>query len=185
MVETRAATGIRRKARALDLALTSPLQLPAGARAARWLARAFAHSGDMPVWLVLLAVAWFLGDDAWKTHAVVTAAGLALLEVVVIGIKMLIRRKRPAGTDGMIYRRTDPFSFPSGHAARAVLLSLLAARMGPAAAFIVIVAWSPVMVVSRIAIGIHYVLDVVAGALLGGALTVAVVAAALAAGARI
>jgi len=116
---------------------------------------------------------------------VVTAAGLALLEVVVIGIKMLIRRKRPAGTDGMIYRRTDPFSFPSGHAARAVLLSLLAARMGPAAAFIVIVAWSPVMVVSRIAIGIHYVLDVVAGALLGGALTVAVVAAALAAGARI
>jgi len=179
------AAGICHRVHAFDLALTTPLTLPPGARAARWLARALAHSGDMPVWIALLAAAWFLGDESWKTHALVTAAGLALLEGVVIGIKVLIRRRRPAGTDGMIYRRTDPFSFPSGHAARAVLLCLLAARMGPAAAFIVIVAWSPVMVVSRIAIGIHYVLDVAAGAILGGALTAAVIAAALAAGAGI
>jgi len=136
----------------------------------------------MPVWIALLVAAWFLGDDAWKTRALVTAAGLALVEVVVIGIKVLIRRSRPAGNDGMIYRKTDPFSFPSGHAARAVLLSLLALRMGPAAAFIAIAAWSPVMVVSRIAIGIHYVLDVAAGALVGGILTLIVIAAAVALG---
>ena len=159
--------------------------LPETSWIARLIARGFAHSGDMPVWIALLAAAWFLGDDAWKTRALVTAAGLALVEVVVIGIKVLIRRKRPAGTDGMIYRKTDPFSFPSGHAARAVLLSLLALRMGPAAAFIAIVAWSPVMVVSRIAIGIHYVLDVAAGALVGAVLTVIVIAAAIALGAGI
>jgi membrane-associated phospholipid phosphatase len=178
------AAGIRQRIRSVDLALTTPLVLPEDSRWARLVARGFAHSGDMPVWIVLLAAAWFLGDDAWKTRALVTAAGLALVEVVVIGIKVLIRRKRPAGTDGMIYRRTDPFSFPSGHAARAVLLSLLAARMGPAAAFISIVAWSPVMVVSRIAIGIHYVLDVAAGAAVGAVLTAIVLAAAAALGAR-
>ena len=139
----------------------------------------------MPVWLALLVAAWALGDDAWKTRALVTAAGLALVEVVVIGIKVLIRRKRPAGTDGMIYRKTDPFSFPSGHAARAVLLSLLSLRMGPAAAFIAIVAWSPVMVVSRIAIGIHYVLDVAAGVVVGAVLTIIVIAVASALGAGI
>src|SRR5208337_2117831 len=116
----------------------------------------------MPVWIVLLAAAWVFGDDAWKLRAVVTFAGLVMMEIVVIGIKMIVRRERPPGTEGMIYRKTDPFSFPSGHAARAVLLSLLALRMGPAAAFVAIVLWSPLMVLSRIAIGIHYVLDVLA-----------------------
>ena len=138
----------------------------------------------MPVWIALLAAAWLLGDDSWKVRALVTFAGLALVEVVVIGIKMIVRRRRPVGTDGMIYRKTDPFSFPSGHAARAVLLSLLAFRMGPLPAFIVIIAWSPVMVISRIAIGIHYALDVVAGAALGGLLTAIILQAAAMAGAR-
>ncbi len=179
------AAGIRERIRSIDQALTAPLVLPEASRFARLIARGFAHSGDLPVWIALLAAAWFLGDDAWKRRALVTVAGLALVEVVVIGIKVLIRRKRPAGTDGMIYRRTDPFSFPSGHAARAVLLSLLALRMGPAAAFIAIVAWSPVMVLSRIAIGIHYVLDVAAGALVGTVLTAIVLAAAAALGAGV
>jgi len=126
----------------------------------------------MPFWVALLAAAWILGDDAWKLRALVVFAGLALVEIVVVGIKMLVRRRRPAGTDGMIYRKTDPYSFPSGHAARAMLLSLLAFRLGPAPVFIAIVAWSPVMAISRIAIGIHYALDVIAGAILGGLLTI-------------
>ena len=138
----------------------------------------------MPIWIVLLACAWYLGDDAWKLRAVVAFAGLALVEIVVIGMKMIFRRRRPPGTEGMIYRKTDPFSFPSGHAARAVLLSLLALQMGPAAAFIAIVLWSPLMVISRIAIGIHYALDVVAGAAIGALLTVVLVAVAGMLGAR-
>lgn len=138
----------------------------------------------MPIWIALLAAAWLLGDATWKVRALVTFAGLALVEIVVIGIKWVVRRRRPVGTDGMIYRRTDPYSFPSGHAARAVLLSLLALRMGPVPVFIAIVAWSPFMAISRIAIGIHYVLDVVGGALLGGLLTAIVLQAAFVLGAR-
>ena len=176
--------GIREKIRSIDASLTTPLILPQSPRAARLVALGFAHSGDMPIWIALLAAAWLLGDDSWKVRALVTFAGLALVEVVVIGIKMIVRRRRPVGTDGMIYRKTDPFSFPSGHAARAVLLSLLAFRMGPLPAFIVIIAWSPVMVISRIAIGIHYALDVVAGAALGGLLTAIILQAAAMAGAR-
>jgi len=139
----------------------------------------------MPVWIVLLAAAWFLGDDAWKLRAVITFAGLAMLEIVVVGIKMVVRRQRPPGNEGLIYRKADPFSFPSGHAARAVLLSLLALRMGPAAAFVAIAIWSPLMVLSRIAIGIHYVLDVVAGGILGGLLTAILLQLAAMAGARL
>ena len=183
-MSTGGSTGLREKIRSIDASLTTPLVLPQRPRTARLCAVGLAHTGDMPIWIVLLACAWFFGDDAWKLRALVTCAGLALVEIVVIGVKVIVRRRRPPGTEGMIYRRTDPFSFPSGHAARAALLSLLALRMGPAAAFIVIVLWSPVMVLSRIAIGIHYVLDVLAGALLGAFLTVVLVAIAGALGAR-
>ena len=177
--------GLRQKIRSIDAALTAPLVLREKPRAPRLCALGLAHSGDMPVWIVLLACAWYFGDDAWKTRAMVTFAGLVLVEIVVIGTKMVVRRQRPPGTEGMIYRKTDPFSFPSGHAARAVLLSLLALRMGPAAAFIAIIIWSPLMVLSRIAIGIHYVLDVAAGALLGALLTVVVLFLAGIAGAQV
>jgi len=180
----REAAAIRQRIATFDRTITLPLVLPRSPRAVRLIATGVAHTGDMPVWIALLAAAWLLGGPAWQTRALVTAAGLAALEVVVVGIKSLIRRQRPPGTDGLIYRKADPFSFPSGHAARAVLLSLLALRMGPVAAFIGIVAWSPVMVLSRIAIGIHYVLDVVAGAALGGALTVLVLGTASALGVR-
>ena len=164
--------------------LTGPLTLPRNSRLAQFLALGLAHSGDSFIWAGLTVAAWFLGDARWKTRAVITFAGLALAEVVVIALKMVVRRKRPPGESGMIYRKADPYSFPSGHAARAALLCLLAWHLGPVPAFIAIAVWSPFMVVSRIAIGIHYVFDVVAGVLLGCALTAVVLAAAAAIAAR-
>ena len=176
--------GLRQKMRTIDASLTAPLVLPEEPRTARILALGLAHSGDIPIWILLLACAWYFGDDPWKTRAIITFAGLVLVEIVVIGLKMVIRRQRPPGTEGMIYRKTDPFSFPSGHAARAVLLSLLALRLGPSAAFVAITLWGPLMVLARIAIGIHYFLDVVAGALLGALLTGVILVLAGVAGAR-
>jgi membrane-associated phospholipid phosphatase len=178
------AAGLWARLQVIDEALTGPLTLQRSSRVAQFLALGLAHSGDSFIWAGLTVAAWFLGDAAWKTRAVITFAGLALAEVVVIGMKMVIRRKRPPGESGMIYRKADPYSFPSGHAARAALLCLLAWHLGPVPAFVAIVAWSPVMVLSRIAIGIHYVLDVIAGVLLGCVLTAAVLAAASAIAAR-
>jgi membrane-associated phospholipid phosphatase len=71
----------------------------------------------------------------------------------------------------MIYRKADPYSFPSGHAARATMLCLIAWQLGPLTAFVAILLWSPFMVISRVAIGIHYVFDVIAGIFLGWILT--------------
>jgi undecaprenyl-diphosphatase len=159
------------KLQSLDEALTAPLTLPPRRGARRAIALGLAHSGDIYIWAALLAAAWFLGDSVWKVRAVVTVAGLVLTEIVVVIVKNIFRRKRPPGTSGAIYRKTDPFSFPSGHAARAVMLCILSWQLGPVAAFAAIAAWSPFMVLSRIAIGIHYVFDVLAGIALGGLLT--------------
>jgi membrane-associated phospholipid phosphatase len=155
----------------IDEILTRPLTLPEKPRLARLAALGLAHSGDSWVWAGLLAAAWFFGDAPWKARAIVTFAGLVLIELVTVGVKMAIRRPRPVGTSGAIYRRMDPYSFPSGHAARATMLCMLSFIMGPSAAFLAIVVWSPFMVLSRIAIGIHYVFDVLVGAALGALLT--------------
>jgi len=162
---------------AIDQALTGPLTLPPEQKVLKLLALGLAHSGDSYIWGALAVAAWFLGSPPWKTWALATFIGLVVAEVVVIGIKMIIRRPRPPGTAGGIYRKADPYSFPSGHAARAAILCLLTGLLAPPVAFIVIAVWSPFMVLSRIAIGIHYVFDVVAGVALGCALTAVLMAA--------
>jgi membrane-associated phospholipid phosphatase len=156
-----------------DHSLTAALTLPARLRGTQRAALALAHSGDSPVWGVLVVAAWFLGDHGWKVRALVYAIGLVVVEVAVIALKMVFRRHRPPGELGRIYRRADPYSFPSGHAARAVLLCILAWQLGPVAALVAIAIWSPLMVLARIAVGIHYVFDVVAGIILGCGLTAA------------
>ena len=87
--------------------------------------------------------------------------------VLVLSIKLLIRRRRPEGEWGGIYRSTDPHSFPSGHAARAALLAVMAMALGPAWFGWLVVLWSPVVAAARVLMGVHYVSDVVAGYLLG------------------
>jgi undecaprenyl-diphosphatase len=184
-LEKECSAGFRQKIRSLDTSLTKPLVLPEKRRLIRFCALGLAHSGDLPIWVAMLAIAWICGNDAWKLRAVITLAGLALVEIVVIGVKTIVRRQRPPGSHGLVYRKADPYSFPSGHAARAVLLSLVAMRLGPDTAFIAIIAWSPLMVISRIAIGIHYVLDIIAGAMLGALLTAILLQVAAIAGAQL
>jgi len=85
----------------------------------------------------------------------------------VMMLKFIIRRRRPEGEWGGIYRNTDPHSFPSGHAARAFMIALVATSLGPAWAGILLWVWAPLVSLARVAMGVHYLSDIVAGALLG------------------
>ncbi len=161
----------------LDAALSAALTIPEERRVARLAVLGVAHTGDSPVWAVLLVLAWFAGGEPWRVPVIMGAIGLVAAEIAVVLIKMIFKRPRPAGTDGRIYRRYDPYSLPSGHAARAAMLAILSGTFSPLPVFIAIMVWGPVMLVSRIAIGIHYVLDVVAGIAVGIGLTYALMAA--------
>ncbi len=158
-----------------DTLITAPLTLPEQNKLWRTLALLVAHSGDSPVWAALFAAVWFLGDPVWRAIVILAVAGMVSIEIVVIIIKMSVKRLRPAGTFGAIYRKTDPYSFPSGHAARAAMLVILSGLYCPPIIFAGILLWSPVMILSRIAIGIHYVLDIIAGLILGTGLTFVVI----------
>jgi undecaprenyl-diphosphatase len=126
-----------------------------------------AHSGDSWFWLLGLAVLWLAGDDYWKSRAVSLAIGILLTAVVVMTTKFLVRRKRPDGDWGSIYRSTDPHSFPSGHAARAVMLAALALGLGPAWLAIILIVWAPFVCLARVVMGLHYLSDVLAGMVFG------------------
>jgi len=133
----------------------------------RSLAIFFAHSGDSWFWLLALVVVWLLGNAEWKTRAIIFAIVILAAAVIVFIIKFSVRRQRPAGNWGNIYRSTDPHSFPSGHATRAALLATLSMGLGPPWLALVLGIWAPLVILARVAMGVHYLSDVLAGAILG------------------
>jgi len=134
-----------------------------------------AHLGDSWLWVI---VAGYLLKAAHTRHdqdggkrtrlvltwlsSVITSIGLTLV------IKQLVRRTRP-GRAALLYGAgADVHSFPSGHAARLSTIAIWAGLVAPGWGLL---AWPLAILVgwSRIALGIHYVGDVVAGGILGSA----------------
>ena len=114
-----------------------------------------------------MGLLWYFGATEWKRSAAWMLAGMIVTAVVVFAIKLTVRRRRPAGEWGGIYRRTDPHSFPSGHAARAIMLASCALALAPLWFGWVLLVWAPLVMLARVSMGVHYLSDVVAGALLG------------------
>ena len=126
-----------------------------------------AHSGDSWFWGAGLAALWVFGSTDQKRWAIGLLVGIFVTASIVIVLKFLIRRRRPEGEFGSIYRRTDPHSFPSGHAARATMLTVLVIGWGPAWLVPVMLIWAPLVTLSRVAMDLHYLSDALAGAVLG------------------
>src|SRR4030042_1008974 len=125
----------------LDAQISNRIRVVERTGPLRNLAAVVAHSGDSWLWVAGLIILWFAGDPFWKKWAAVMLGGIVVLAVILTILKYLIRRRRPEGQWGRIYRSTDPHSFPSGHAARAFLLATLAAGGGPAWLGIVLIVW--------------------------------------------
>ena len=90
-----------------------------------------------------------------------------LMAVLVLMVKFIVRRRRPEGEWGAIYRNTDPHSFPSGHAARAFMLAVVASALGPLWLAVMLWFWAPLVSLARVSMRVHYMLDVVAGLVVG------------------
>lgn len=135
----------------------------------RTLAIVLAHSGDSWIWFAILGLTAWLGPSPWRVWALRSLAAVAGLALIVLLLKFAVRRRRPEGTWGAIYRRTDPHSFPSGHAARATLLAILGAVWAPTWLGVLLVIWAPFVCTARVAMGVHYLSDILVGVLLGGA----------------
>jgi undecaprenyl-diphosphatase len=163
-----------------DAVWSQALRLEDGRGFLRTAAAVLAHSGDSWFWGAGLLAAAAAGSAEVRLVALRSLAAIGGLAIVVLAVKLLIRRRRPEGEWGAIYRLTDPHSFPSGHAARAFLLAVLAVAWGSAILAGILIVWAPLVALSRVAMGLHYLSDVVGGALLGliaGGVALAIVSA--------
>jgi undecaprenyl-diphosphatase len=125
------------------------------------------------VWLVVAAVLAYLWRRPWLLLQVALADGVA--QLVAYGLKQAIGRDRPPEdypTPKPLVAAPHDGSFPSGHAATSFACATVLAYAAPRFAgwFYVLaaaIAWS------RVYNGVHYPLDVLAGAVLGLAVAIA------------
>ena len=151
----------------LDARLTRQMRIAEKPGPLRSLSAVLAHSGDSWFWLVGLALLWWLGTAYWKSRALTLIIAILITAGVVFVVKLIVRRKRPEGEWGKFYRSTDPHSFPSGHAVRAVMLAVIMLGLGPWWMGLILLVWAPLVGLARVAMGLHYLSDVLAGMLLG------------------
>jgi len=95
-----------------------------------------------------------------------------VVDIVIVAItKAFTRRRRPAYNidDLFLTGSVDKFSFPSGHATRAVFLAVFFIRLYSVnfILYLPIVIWSSAVCVSRVLMGRHHILDVLCGVLIG------------------
>ncbi|GAA2820315.1 phosphatase PAP2 family protein [Saccharopolyspora taberi] len=140
----------------------SVLAKPPVVKTARAMSLFGEHAGG---WLAIGAIG-ALVDRKRRGEWITAAAGVALAHGASIGVKRVVRRRRPADPGVEVLVGTpSQLSFPSSHAtsttAAAVLYGgLTGKRLTPALV--------PPMMVSRLVLGVHYPSDVVAGSALGG-----------------
>jgi len=127
----------------------------------------FAHSGDSWLCLLVLGIVYRYAELPWNLLAGKLGLGMLLVSLLVGLIKLSVKRSRPPGEWGRLYRSTDPHSFPSGHAARTFLLCTMAVGLGPAWLAASLCLWALMVSRARIALAVHYVSDVAAGFALG------------------
>ncbi len=147
----------------IDQRISDKLHLSEKHRFLRSAAAFFAHSGDSWFLLAGLFLIWLFTDGLWHRYSAIFGGAIIFQATFVIGIKFLIRRRRPEGEWGGVYRNTDPHSFPSGHAVRAVMLAVMAWSLDIQPINWILTIWAPLVSIARVALGVHYFFDVAAG----------------------
>ncbi len=140
-------------------------------------------SADGVTWFLILPALYSLSHHRWSwkpSTSTLRVLGIALVAdlLLIVALKQVFKRKRPSRhRPDFRFVGPDHYSFPSGHATRAWMLAGLAqhaAGLGspaPAPAPHLALAWALTVSIGRLALGRHYLTDVLCGAAVGWLIT--------------
>ncbi len=150
-----------------DARYSKSVRIPEDKPWTKRIAAFLAHSGDSWFWGMALALMWFVGPHDWRPQIGLLFLGIFFTAISVLILKFLIKRPRPEGDWGQVYRNSDPHSFPSGHAARATMLTVIMLLTGFWWIGVIMVVWTLLVDISRVGLGVHYFSDILVGTLIG------------------
>jgi undecaprenyl-diphosphatase len=159
---------------ALDTSLSTCLTLTGEAGWQRTVAVLGAHLGDAPLWFVIAVIAFGLGDKETKHFVLLTAVAVIVAGGLTTFLKFRTRRNRPQERSGLYSTKYDPYSFPSGHATRLACQATVFSHQFPQWA-IVSYALTLFVALCRVALGIHYISDILVGLAIGSLASVVIV----------
>lgn len=128
----------------------------------------FQYSCHGVIWIAgWLAYCWFIDNKDLYQMQINMIFGLILDIIFVAVLKATVRRRRP--TEDPYSLGPDKYSFPSGHASRAVFILCFFTMLHPITIFVwpSIGAWCVSVCLSRLILYRHHILDVLAGIFLG------------------
>ncbi|PMH39846.1 hypothetical protein BCU68_07045 [Vibrio sp. 10N.286.49.B3] len=133
------------------------------------LSKAVSHTGDGHLYAIFALCVFFFDGEVGQQFLIVGLAAFAIELPIYWIMKNGIKRRRPPEFSGLFtsyITPSDQYSLPSGHTAAAFVMATLIATYYPAI-FAVSLVWAICIGLSRIQLGVHFLSDVLLGAVLG------------------
>ncbi|MDF2153243.1 phosphatase PAP2 family protein [Vibrio sp. CAU 1672] len=133
------------------------------------ISKSISHSGDGHLYLVLGLLAWLVDKQQGQWFMLTGLVAFAIELPVYWALKHSFKRRRPEELSALLpafITPSDRYSLPSGHTAAGFLMAVLISHTYPHLAVAAMV-WASLIGTARILLGVHFLTDVLVGALLG------------------
>ncbi|MGL4191222.1 phosphatase PAP2 family protein [Vibrio misgurnus] len=131
--------------------------------------KSISHTGDGHLYIVMGLLAWLLDSVCGAQFLTMGLLAFAIELPIYWLLKNSFQRRRPQELSALVtayITPSDRYSLPSGHTAAAFVMATLIGYLYPQW-YVAAVSWAGLIGLARVLLGVHFLSDVLAGAVLG------------------